>query len=94
LLCHVALQVLLSSTTQIEKAFPYTFLWSWLGYGLLTSTGTVLEKHSPTICKVMKCHSTTVSEVMELIPAAVSEGIKHLSAAVIKEMEKYPATVC
>ena len=31
---------------------------------------------------------------MELIPAAVSEGIKHLSAAVIKEMEKYPATVC
>jgi len=43
LLCHVALQVLLSSTSQIDKGYTYTFLWPWLGSGLLTSTGNVME---------------------------------------------------
>ena len=43
-MCHVALQVLLNSTSQIDKAFPYTFVWPWLGSGLLTSTGTLIEQ--------------------------------------------------
>jgi hypothetical protein len=36
---------MLNSTSQIDKAFAYSFLWSWLGSGLLTSTGTVIEQH-------------------------------------------------
>jgi len=43
------LQALLSSTSQIDKAYPYRFLWPWLGSGLLTSTGKVIETLSATI---------------------------------------------
>jgi hypothetical protein len=43
--CYVMLplQVLLSSTSQIDKAYAYRFVWPWLGSGLLTSTGKVIE---------------------------------------------------
>jgi hypothetical protein len=64
LLCHVALQALLSSTTQIDKGFPYSFLWPWLGSGLLTSTGIVLEKYSAIITTVNEQHSDLVGKVM------------------------------
>jgi len=50
--CHVALQVLLSSTSQIDKAYVYRFLWPWLGSGLLTSTGKVTEQHSANVRKI------------------------------------------
>jgi len=33
------LQILLTNTKMLDKAFPYKFLHSWLGEGLLTSTG-------------------------------------------------------
>jgi hypothetical protein len=65
LLCHVALQVLLNSTSQIDKAYTYRFLWPWLGFGLLTSTGKVIEEHAATVSKVMEQHYVTVSKVME-----------------------------
>jgi len=71
LLCHVALQVLLSSTSQIDKAFPYSFLWPWLGSGLLTSTGNVIEQHSAPVSKVIEQHSDTVSNMIEQHSAAV-----------------------
>ena len=54
----------MSSTSQIDKGFPYSFLWSWLGSGLLTSTGIVLEKCSATISTVIEQHSALVSKVM------------------------------
>jgi hypothetical protein len=40
------LQILLSSTSHIEKSYPYRFLLPWLGSGLLTSTGKVIEQQS------------------------------------------------
>jgi hypothetical protein len=40
------LQILLSSTTHIDKGYFYSFLWPWLGSGLLTSTGKVIEQQS------------------------------------------------
>nr|AAC03111.2 family 4 cytochrome P450 [Coptotermes acinaciformis] len=35
-------EALLSSTSQIDKAYTYRFVWPWLGSGLLTSTGQAL----------------------------------------------------
>jgi hypothetical protein len=61
LLFHVALQVLLSSTSQIDKAFPYSFLWAWLGSGLLTSTGRMIEQHSAAVNKMIELQCTAVS---------------------------------
>jgi hypothetical protein len=52
--CYVMLplQILLSSTSQIDKGDAYDFLWPWLGSGLLTSTGKVIEPHCGTVSKV------------------------------------------
>jgi hypothetical protein len=82
LLRHVALQVLLSSTCQIDKAFPYTFLRPWLGSGLLTNTGTVMEQHSVTVSKVIEMYSATVCKLI----------LPHF-ANVSKVMESHSATV-
>jgi hypothetical protein len=72
----------LSSTSQIDKAYTYSFLWSWLGSGLLTSTGIVLEKCSALIGAVIEQHSDLDSKVM----------INH-SATVNKFFETHCATV-
>jgi hypothetical protein len=55
----------LSSTSQIDKAYSYVFLWPWLGSGLLTSTGTVMEEHSATSSKVIEKHSATVFKLID-----------------------------
>ncbi|XP_069675775.1 cytochrome P450 4C1-like [Periplaneta americana] len=39
------IEVLLSSTKEIEKGFGYNFLTPWLGYGLLTSKGQRWHSH-------------------------------------------------
>jgi hypothetical protein len=46
--CYVMLplQIVLSSTSVIDKGYTYRFLWPWLGSGLLTSTGKVIEQQS------------------------------------------------
>jgi hypothetical protein len=75
LLCDVALQVLLSSTSEIDKAYPYRYLWPWLGSGLLTSTGTVIEQHSATVSNVILAHSATVGKVFEQHSGIVSKII-------------------
>ena len=74
--CHVALQVLLSSTSQIDKGNVYRFLWPWLGSGLLTSTGTVTEQHSATLSKVIEQHSAAVIMVTETYYVTVSKVIE------------------
>jgi hypothetical protein len=48
------LQLLLSSTSHIDKAYPYSFLRPWLGSGLLTSTGKVIELHCVLLVKWSK----------------------------------------
>jgi hypothetical protein len=55
----------LSSTSQIDKAFPYNFLWPWLGSGLLTSTGKVIEEHAATVSTVIEQHAVTFRMVKE-----------------------------
>ena len=82
MLCHVALQVLLSSTNQIDKAFPYTFLWPWLGSGLLTSTGNVIEQHSASVSRVIETLSPTVRKVIELYCATCGKVCQQYSATV------------
>jgi len=82
LLCHVALQVLLSSTSQIDKAYAYRYLWPWLGSILLTSTGKVTEQHSANVRKLIEINSASVSKVV----------LPHF-ANVSKVMESYSATV-
>jgi hypothetical protein len=76
-LCHVALQVLLSSTSQIDKAYTYRFVWPWLGSGLLTGTGKVIEKHAATVSTAIEHHSATVSTVMEQHSASVGKIFEH-----------------
>jgi seryl-tRNA(Sec) selenium transferase len=75
---------MLSSTSQIDKALPYSFLCPWLGSGLLTSTGTVIEQHASNVSKVMKQHSVTLSKVKEQHSATVSMVIETNSATVNK----------
>ena len=86
LLCHVALQVLLSSTSQIDKAYNYRFLWPWLGSGLLTSTGRVIEQHSITVSVVTEPHCVTVSMVTETYSSTVRNVIEKHSFTVSKPM--------
>ena len=43
------LQVLLTNTKTLDKAFVYKFLYPWLGEGLLTSTGTLVWIQFPVI---------------------------------------------
>jgi hypothetical protein len=80
------LQILLSSTSQIDKAYPYSFVWPWLGSGLLTSTGKVIESHSATVSRVnytlcttnanvTKSHSVTVNMVDEPHSVPVSKVV-------------------
>jgi hypothetical protein len=59
------LQVLLSSTSQIDKGYAYSFLWPWLGSGLLTSKGKAIEPLPATVTKVNETHSATGSKVIE-----------------------------
>jgi len=59
------LQVLLGSSSQIDKGYTYSFLWPWLGSGLLTSKGKVIEPLRATVTKVNETHSATVSKVIE-----------------------------
>ena len=80
--CHVALQVLLSSTSHIDKSYAYRFLWPWLGSGLLTSTGTVTEQHFPNVRKLIEIHSASVSKVVLPHFANVSKVMESYSAAV------------
>jgi hypothetical protein len=75
---------LLSSTSQIDKAYTYRFLWPWLGFGLLTSTGMVIEQHASNFSKVMKQHSVALSKVKEQHSATVSMVTETNSATVIK----------
>jgi len=84
---------LLSSTSQIDKAYGYRFLWPWLGSGLLTSTGTVIEQHSANVSKDNVQHSATVSKVIEIHSASVSKVILPHFANDSKVMESHSATV-
>ena len=59
------LQVLLGSTSQIDKAYIYTFLWPWLGSGLLTSTGKMIQQHSANVSKMIQPYSVNVSKRMK-----------------------------
>jgi hypothetical protein len=40
-------------------------VWPWLGSGLLTSTGTVIEQHSANVSKVIETHSAAVAREIE-----------------------------
>jgi hypothetical protein len=84
--CHVmlSLQVLLSSTSQIDKAYGYRFVWPWLGSGLLTSTGTVIETYSGIIRKVIESHSARISKVIETHSGTVIKVIEPHCDAVIE----------
>jgi uncharacterized membrane protein YkvI len=55
-------------------------LWPWLGFGLLTSTGTVIERHAANVIKVIGQHFATGSEVMEHFSATVGKVIGIYSA--------------
>jgi len=76
----------LSSTSQIDKAYNYRFLWPWLGSGLLTSTGNVMEQHSATLSRVIEQHSAADRIVNE------SYSVTH-SVTLTKMIEPHPATV-
>jgi hypothetical protein len=87
------LQVLLSSTTHIDKAFPYKFLWPWLGSGLLTSTGKETDQHSATVSKVIESDSATVNKVFEKQSSTVSKVIIMHSATFSNDIEPHSAVV-
>jgi hypothetical protein len=55
---------LLSSTSQIDKAYTYRFLRPWLGSGLLTSTGKVIEEHAASVSTVIEQHSAIATKVI------------------------------
>ena len=47
-------------------------MWPWLGSGLLTSTGKVIEQHSVTVGTVIEQHSAVYSIVNETYTATHS----------------------
>ena len=51
-------------------------MWPWLGSGLLTSTGTVIEQDSATVIKVTGTHSATVSVVIVTHSVTVGREIE------------------
>jgi hypothetical protein len=91
LLCHVALQVLLGSTSQLDKGYSYSFLWPWLGSGLLTSKGKVIEPLPAIVTKVNETNSSTVINVIEKHSATVNRLTQTYSATVSKVIEKHSA---
>jgi len=93
LLCHVALQVLLSSTSQIDKAYTYRFLWPSLGSGLLTSGYTVIEQHSAAVSKVTELQCSTDSKAIVTYSATIIKVIEVYYTTVSKVTEIYSATV-
>jgi hypothetical protein len=94
-LCYVMLplQVLLGSTSKIDKAYTYRFLWPWLGSGLLTSTGKVIEKYSCAVSKMIEPHSSTVSRVIVTHAVTVSKVIEQHSSTVSKVIVAHSGTV-
>jgi hypothetical protein len=88
-LCFVMLpfQVLLSSTSQIDKAYVYRFVCPSLGSDLLTSIGTVIEKYTGTISNMIESHSARVGKVIVTHSGTVSKVIDPHSVAVIEVIE-------
>jgi hypothetical protein len=74
----------------------YRFLRPWLGSGLLTGTGTVIEQYSAavsnvidlrytaTVINMFEQHSVAVSNVIDLRYTAVSKLMEQISASVSK----------
>jgi hypothetical protein len=73
----------LSSTSQIDKAFLYRFLWPWLGSGLLTSTGMVIEQHSAAGSTVTERQCTNLSMVIQTHSPFVSKVNEQIFTTVI-----------
>jgi hypothetical protein len=86
------LQVLLNSTSQIDKGYAYRFVWPWLGSGLLTSTGKVSQPLSANVRRVIQPHSPNVTKVTEPLPATVSKVTETQSSIVSKMIEPYSGT--
>ena len=83
--CYVmlSLQALLNSTSQIDKAYIYTFLWPWLGSGLLTSTGKKIQPLSVNFIRVTEPLLATVSKVNELLSSTSGKIIEPYSGTAI-----------
>jgi hypothetical protein len=87
------LQALFGSTSQIDKSYIYTFLWPWLGSGLLTSTGKMIHLHSANVRNVIQPQSDNVSKATETLLDTVSKVTETHSSTVSKMIEPYCETV-
>jgi hypothetical protein len=85
------LQVLLSSTSHIDKDFPYNFLWPLFGSGLLTSTGKETDQYSATFSKVIESDSASVNKVIETQYATVGKVIITHSATFSNVIQPHSA---
>jgi len=56
----------------------YRFVWPWLGSGLLTSTGTVIEQHCATVSKVIEMYSAAVVRESEIKSVNHIKVSKHI----------------
>ncbi|XP_011148174.3 cytochrome P450 4C1 isoform X1 [Harpegnathos saltator] len=82
------LEIILPSTTNIEKGTPYEFLRPWLGYGLLTSTGKQWFHDrrliGPTFhFNILDQFSTILSEKAEILTKCFEKKIKECSGKAI-----------
>ena len=85
------LQVLLGSTSQLDKGYTYRFLWPWLGSGLLTSTGKNIYLHSANVSNVIQTHSANVNKATDPLLATVSKVTETHSSTENKMFEPYSA---